>query len=471
MDAKKPTPEEPTCPGCAERDRRIAQLEARNAELERRIKQLEQAVEKLQRGSKRQAAPFSKGSPKGQPKKPGRKPGDDYGSQAYRAIPPSIDEEYEAPLPDRCPHCGQRNVAFEKMDEQYQTEVPTRPIHRRFNVAVGRCACCRNRIQGRHALQTSDALGCCGRQLGPNVQALIVHLNKRLGLSHGKIRELLKTGFGVNLTRGGTCGAMLRAARRCRDSYESIVDHVKRSAWAVPDETGWRIGGWNAWLHTAVTASATAYLVAWERGFEASKRLLGEGYAGTMVHDGWGPYECFLGARHQTCLTHLLRRCHELLEVASRGAVIFPRKIKAILQAALEVRDRRDRGEIRATTARQKASVLQAEVETLVGPRKTHPAHERLAAHLFRQRRHLFTFLRREGIDATNWRAEQALRPAVVNRKVWGGNRTEAGAEAQSILMTVWETARRQGLPPMQWLSRTLRSPTSATSLLPASSA
>jgi hypothetical protein len=63
---------------------------------------------------------------------------------------------------------------------------------------------------------------------------------------------------------------------------------------------------------------------------------------------------------------------------------------------------------------------------------------------LLRYNGSLFTFLT-EGSAATNWRAEQALRPAVVNRKVWGGNRTAAGAAVQSALMTVMTTLERQG--------------------------
>jgi hypothetical protein len=64
----------------------------------------------------------------------------------------------------------------------------------------------------------------------------------------------------------------------------------------------------------------------------------------------------------------------------------------------------------------------------LVWPAKTHPGNERLAQFLWDHRDDLFTFLREPGLDATNWRAEQAIRPAVVNRKVWGGNRTWTGA-------------------------------------------
>lgn len=61
-------------------------------------------------------------------------------------------------------------------------------------------------------------------------------------------------------------------------------------------------------------------------------------------------------------------------------------------------------------------------------------------------------------IEATNWQAEQAVRPAVGNRKVWGGNRTAAGAHAQGVLTSVLETCRRQARSALDYVSQTLRS-------------
>ena len=55
------------------------------------------------------------------------------------------------------------------------------------------------------------------------------------------------------------------------------------------------------------------------------------------------------------------------------------------------------------------------------------------------------------------WVTERAIRPAVVNRKVWGGNRTWAGARAQDVLMSVLETCRRAGRPGLEFVSQTLR--------------
>ena len=85
---------------------------------------------------------------------------------------------------------------------------------------------------------------------------------------------------------------------------------------------------------------------------------------------------------------------------------------------------------------------------------KTNPANERFAQHLWNHREQLFTFLRVPGLDATNWRGEQAIRGGVILRKVWGGNRTEIGGRAQSVLMSIWRTCWQRGISPLE---RTIR--------------
>ena len=117
----------------------------------KRVDQLVEQLERSRRGRKRQAAPFSKGQPKSNPKRPGRKPGKDYGTKAFRPIPPVIDETYEAPLPSACPCCG-GEVIFDHTARQYQEEMPRRPIYRQFNVEVGKCSRCQKQVQGRHPL-------------------------------------------------------------------------------------------------------------------------------------------------------------------------------------------------------------------------------------------------------------------------------------------------------------------------------
>ena len=57
-------------------------------------------------------------------------------------------------------------------------------------------------------------------------------------------------------------------------------------------------------------------------------------------------------------------------------------------------------------------------------------------------------------MQATNWRAEQAIRPAVVTRKAWGGNRTWTGAATWQALTSVLRTASQQGHDPVEFLAR-----------------
>lgn len=71
----------------------------------------------------------------------------------------------------------------------------------------------------------------------------------------------------------------------------------------------------------------------------------------------------------------------------------------------------------------------------------------------------MFTFLYCPGLDATNYRAEQAIRPMVVARKVWGGNRTERGAHAQSVLVSILQTCRQQLRPATAFLEQLLHLP------------
>src|SRR6266704_6901615 len=79
-------------------------------------------------------------------------------------------------------------------------------------------------------------------------------------------------------------------------------------------------------------------------------------------------------------------------------------------------------------------------------------ANRRLRKHLWRERPYLFTFLYCPGLEATNNAAERALRPLVVARKNWGGNRTEKGARAQAVLTSILQTAQQQGKNPLDLL-------------------
>jgi transposase len=198
-----------------------------------------------------------------------------------------------------------------------------------------------------------------------------------------------------------------------------------------------------------------------------AEAVLGLDYGGIMIHDGWSPYDQFANARHQQCLNHLLRRADEMVAAATRGAVRFPHRVAELLRAGLGLRDRHAAGEISQHGLAVARGRLERKLTDLIFPPKTNAANERLARHLWSHRDDLFTFLRQPGLDATNWRAELAIRFGVILRKVWGGSRTWPGARAQSVLMSVWRTCWQQGRCALDFLSQLLRGRPAALALPP----
>jgi transposase len=314
-------------------------------------------------------------------------------------------------------------------------------------------------VQGRHALQTSDALGAAAVQLGAHAVALAVSLNKQFGVSFGKVATLFRDRFGLHVTPSALVRALHRAAARGQPTYAALCETVRTSPVVVPDETGWKVRALLHWLWVFATATTTVYRIRRGRGFRDAAAVLGADFAGGLGRDGWAPYRKFTAAVHQTCLGHLLRRCRTVQRDHPRAR--FPARIARILQHALTLRDRRAAGTIsphgiavaRGHLFNQLCAVLEAPGSVADS--------QRFARHLTVERSALFNFLVDPALDATNWRAEQALRPAVITRKVCGGgNRSRRGADTQQVLASILRTAQQRRLDSTDVFTALLRAPT-----------
>jgi hypothetical protein len=143
----------------AEAERRRREVERERDRLKRQNERLKEQLDAARRAGFRQAAPFRKDRPQGHGGRPGRRAGAAYGRRAQRPTPSRVDETFTAPLPSACPDRG-GTIQQTRIAAQYQEDLPVvRPIVRRFDVHIGCCTQCGRRVQGRHPLQTSDALG------------------------------------------------------------------------------------------------------------------------------------------------------------------------------------------------------------------------------------------------------------------------------------------------------------------------
>jgi transposase len=419
------------------------------------VRDLQKRLEEAARAAKRQAAPFAKGAPKKDPKKPGRKQGAKHGRHAHREPPPpsQVDESLEAPLPEQCPDCGGK-VSEDHLDEQFQTEIPRQPLVRKFHIHCGHCQRCGKHVRGRQSLQPSAATGAAQSQLGPDAQAAVVYRNKRAGMSCGKIADTFRNSCGITPSRGAAAQIVRRAGQILQPVYQQIKEHSQSSEQRTPDETGWRIGGHRAWLHGWVgDEGATLYAIDPQRRADVLEKISGFDWSGSMTHDGFSSCERFEDAVHQPCLDQALRRARGLLEKHSGAATIFARQVIDLFTNALRLRDRLNQANAALDRRGRASEHYTQRLRDLTERPRCNEATERFANHASSW----FVFLVDPALPATNQRAEQALKTPIVNRKVWGGNRTAAGGVAQAVTSSVLQTCHNKAVDGFTFLSNAFR--------------
>jgi transposase len=128
----------------------------------------------------------------------------------------------------------------------------------------------------------------------------------------------------------------------------------------------------------------------------------------------------------------------------------FAPHVQALLQAALTTRDRHRRHHVSDHGLAIARGAYVNRLGRLLDRRPSRLADaRRFATHLRTEFEAVFSFLFDPTLDATNWRAEHALRPAVITRKMCGGgNRTPNGAQTQQVLASILRTAQQRGLDP-----------------------
>jgi transposase len=381
-----------------------------------------------------------------------KKPGARNGHKGSRRPQPPIIHQRVVLRLQRCPVCQSRVTPCQQIRTRIVEDIPENinPVVTQYTIHRDWCPQCRQRVEPK----VPDALP--GAQIGNRVVVLSAWLHYGLGVTLEQILSVFNFHLHFQLTTGGLVQMWHRLQEILFTWYDEIKTQALKAAILFADETGWRVKGRTWWLWCFTTADLTYYVIDRCRGSPLLRKFFKREFQGILVSDFWGAYNTIHCMAKQKCIPHLLRDLHtvEKYHAPGRSWQRFAKKLRRLLRDAMRLSKHSERSAPDYTCKRQRiADRLQALIDR---PWKDKNAR-RLIKRLRRHQHELFTFLDHPEVPYDNNMAERAVRPAVIIRKNSYANRSEAGADMQAVLMSIFRTLKQRGHNPLQTIVSALR--------------
>ena len=391
--------------------------------------------------------PYQKPAAPVRRKRPGREAGHP-GSR--RPVPDRIDRRQSHRL-SACPICGETLQRCQETRKRYVEDIPEgiQPVVTEHVIHRDWCPRCKKKVEP----VVADALP--GSMLGNRTMVMTAWLHYGLGNTLSQIVDVFNFHFRLKLTPGGLLQMWYRLQEVLYPWYEQLQAEALASAVLHGDETSWRVNGKTHWLWCFATDNLTYYLIDRSRGGPALRKFFIEEFQGTLVTDFWGAYNAVACAARQGCLAHLLRDL-ATVEQYRRGGEHWPafaKKLRRLLGDAIRLWRETD---VSAESFASRRQRLAERLDELLDAEWTDRQAKRLIKRLRRHRDDLFTFLDKPGVPFDNNLTERAIRPAVIIRKNSYANRSQRGADAQAVLMSIYRTIEQRGHDPLQTLTQAI---------------
>lgn len=351
-----------------------------------------------------------------------------------RKVPEHIDREVKV-VPKKCPHCDNGKLsAPSKWHTQTQIDIPptTNPIVTRYHVGWCYCSVCKKQVSLDDKLSHS--------KYGPNLHAAICYWKFKMGLTLGKMHQMLLDNYKLDISTGQISEMLSRSGREFNGIYEDIGLSLSGQSHLHADETGWRIGGDNGWLWSYSGKEYSYYKIADGRGQSVVDDVLGKSYGGVLVGDFYGAYNK-IDCMKQKCWAHILRELRDLAEKHPKDEDIkyYLARMERFFYRGKELQADYNKG----VDVDKGCVRLSNDFQTFIFHPPNNDDLKRLSKRLIKYRGEMFTFIK-TGVEPTNNNAEREIRPAVLMRKTSYGNRSKQGSKTQAVLMSVIRTCAKQ---------------------------
>jgi transposase len=429
-----------------------AAIRALLAGLERRIADLEERVNKNSSNSSKPPSsdhPSVKRRPPARPsgKKRGGQPGHRHHPRAL--VPPEEVRQVIECRPEGCRRCGHELHGDDPEPIRHQVaEVPPiQPVVDEYR--LHRLGCPRCGTSTCAALPPGVPTGA----FGPRLRAILSVLVGAYRLGKRPIRQLVSDLLGLSISTGMISRLERQAADELAAPVEELREYVRVAPSAHIDETSWRQGPDKAWLWGAVTGLVTVFTIALSRGADVARGILGTAVGKVVISDRFKSYSWI--KRRQFCWAHLDRDFQAMIDRGGESAEVG-RLLLGHSERLFDWWHRVRDGTMARATFRSKVDVMRYSFRDALrrgvacGCAKTAATCRELLA----GERHLWTFVRVEGVEPTNNDAERALRHGVIYRKLSGGTAGEAGSRFVERILTIVATCRQQEIHVLDYLTR-----------------
>lgn len=439
----------------------LAASEVARALLEAQLRALEQRydalLERLRTDSRSSSKPPSSDGPSAPPRtRPpsGNKRGGQKGHKGHsRRVSLAPDALVEL-VPSACRACASAlhgcdpdPVVHQVVDLDDRGRVVTNYLRHRL-----RCGAC-----GRKTRAPLPA-GMTRSPFGPRLRAWLAVLPPRFRLGRREVAALARETFGITLSVGTVSALERLASEAVEPTLAAAKEHLEKSPVAHVDETPLKGPGKRGTLWAACTSTVSFFVHAKSRARSEMGALLGA-FAGVLVTDRYGAYWHWADERHQYCWAHVVRNLLWLTICVSPSVQRLGEKLVDAARTLLHAWNEVKRGaQTRASFDEAFEGRRRGFVELLrEGAKMQHERAKALCRGLLYDELSFWTFVKTEGVDATNNRVERSLRAAVRWRKVALGTQSDRGSRFLERMLTVCETLRLQGKSLVTWVEQCLR--------------
>jgi transposase len=295
-------------------------------------------------------------------------------------------------------------------------------------------------------------------QLGPRLLAEVGLLAGRYHLSLRLIQAWLQDRYGLALSLGVLSQAQGQLAEALTEVTAQVRQAVRAAQVVHSDETTRRYRNERRWLWVAATTLWVAFCTTVSRGQAEAKALLGDGVDRIIITDRYSAYHWLPLASRQICWAHLLR---DFERIASRLGQVgrIGRWLRADGQVLFRWHQRYQKGELDATTYQRRMAWLRSRIRRWLehGARGWHAKTAGTCKKILQVEPALWTFVTHPEVPPTNNRAERALRPFVIWRKLSLHTQAKRGDRFIERILTVVETCRLQGRPVTEYVTAVVK--------------